>query len=190
MSWAPDGSALALYRDAGADGRNIEILPLDGDGTPVPFLSTPFQDRGVSFSPNGRWLAYVSGKSGQDEVYVRPYPGPGAEVTVSNGGGLEPVWGPDGRALFYRNGDQMMVVAVETDERFVAEPPRLLFAGSFAIDLAAGGGGNPNYDIAPDGQSSVMVVSGGSESTDDSVSTPITVVLNWTQELLERVPIK
>ena len=107
MSWAPDGSAIALYTDAGADGRDIEILELDGDGVPVPFLSTPFQDRGVSFSPNGRWLAYVSGEAGRDDVYVRPYPGPGGEVTVSNGGGQEAVWGRDGTELFYRNGNQM-----------------------------------------------------------------------------------
>ena len=81
MSWSPDGSALALYRSVdGLANRDLEILSMeDGDSTPVPFLSTPFEERGVSFSPNGRWLAYVSNESGQDEIYVRPYPGPGGE---------------------------------------------------------------------------------------------------------------
>ena len=186
MSWAPDGSAIAMYRDAGADGRDIEVLPLDSDGTPVPFLSTPFQDRGVSFSPNGRWLAYVSGESGQDEVYVRPYPGPGGEVIVSNGGGQEAVWGPDGTELFYRNGNQMMVVAVETEGTFVAQATRSLFEGSFVLDNAAGGGGNANYDIAPDGQSFMMVLD--ERAVGAEVATPIRIVLNWVQELQDRVP--
>ena len=105
MSWAPDGSALALYQSTAESGRDLTVLPLDGDRTPVPFLSTPFEDRGVSFSPDGQWLAYVSAESGQDEIYVRPYLGPGGQVTVSNGGGQEAVWGPDGTELFYRNGN-------------------------------------------------------------------------------------
>ena len=189
MSWAPDGSAIALYRDAGVDGRDIEILDLDGDATPVPFLSTPFQDRGVSFSPNGRWLAYVSGEAGRDEVYVRPYPGPGGEVTVSNGGGQEAVWGPDGTELFYRNGNQMMVVTVETEPGFSAEAPRLLFEGNFVLDNAAGGGGNSNYDIAPDGESFLMVMNERGDSSIEAIATPLTVVLNWFEELKARVPI-
>ena len=104
MSWSPDGSARALYQGgAGGSSRDLIILPMDGDDrTPVPFLSTPFQERGVSFSLNGRWLAYVSDESGQDEIYVRPYPGPGGEEIVSSGGGEEAVWGPDGSELFYR----------------------------------------------------------------------------------------
>ena len=136
MSWAPDGSAVALYRDAGETGRDLYVLPLDGDGTPVLFLSTPFQDRGLSFSPNGQWLAYVSAEAGRDEIYVRPYPGPGGEVIVSTGGGQEAVWGPDGTDLFYRNADQMMVVAVETEDLFSAEAPRILFEGNFVLDNA------------------------------------------------------
>ena len=190
MSWAPDGSALALYQDTPENGRDLTILPLDGDRTPVLFLSTPFQDRGVSFSPNGRWLAYVSAESGQDEIYVRPYPGPGGQETVSNGGGQEAVWGPDGTELFYRNGNQLMVVAVETQDAFSAQAPTVLFEGRFVLDNAAGGGGNPNYDIAPDGQSFVMVSAPGGETAGDPIVTPITVVLNWHRELLERVPAK
>ena len=189
MSWAPDGSALALYRDAGETGRDLYVLPLDGDGTPVLFLSTPFQDRGVSFSPNGQWLAYVSAKAGRDEIYVRPYPGPGGEVIVSTGGGQEAVWGSDGTELFYRNGDQMMVVATETEDRFLAEAPRVLFEGNFVLDNAAGGGGNPNYDIAPDGQSFVMVVNELGETTDDAIAIPVIVVQNWFEDLKRLVPV-
>ena len=188
MSWAPDGSALALYRATQETGRDLTILPLDGDRTPVPFLSTSAEDRGVSFSPNGRWLAYVSGESGRDEVYVRPYPGPGGLAIVSSGGGQEPVWGPDGTELFYRHANQMMVAVVETEGEFSAGTPTPLFEDRFVLDNAAGGGGNPNYDIAPDGQSFVMVSTPGG-ATNDTIATPITVVLNWFEELNERVPI-
>ena len=81
-SWAPDGHALAIYIDRPETSRDLAVLPMDGDTTPVPFVTTPFQERAATFSPDGRWLAYVSDESGQDEVYVRPYPGPGQETTV------------------------------------------------------------------------------------------------------------
>ena len=184
MSWAPDGSALALYR-SGSDGtnRDLTILPLDGDHTPVPFLSTPVEERGVSFSPDGRWLVYVSAESGRDEIYVRPYPGPGGQVVVSSGGGKEAVWGRDGTELFYRNGPQVMVVTVGAEQALSAEPPRPLFDGNFVVDIATGGGGNPNYDISPDGEHFVFV---------ESESPPLEqlyVVLNWFEALKERVPL-
>ena len=187
MSWARDGSALALYRSTSDTRRDVYVLPLDGDGTPVPVVVTPFEDRGVSFSPDSRWLAYVSAKSGQDEIYVRPYPGPGREETVSNGG-QEAVWGPDGTELFYRNGRQLMVVPVDTTSAELSVgPPAPLFEGDFAFDNASGGGGNPNYDVAPDGQSFIMVARGGPAAGVEV--TPITVALNWTQELLALVPL-
>ena len=155
MSWSPDGRTLALYRSVdGLNNRDLEVLDLDSDDrTPESFLGTPFEERGVSFSPNGRWLAYVSDESGQNEIYVRPYPGPGGEHVVSSGGGGEGVWGRDGSELFYRKGDQLMVVRVNAGETWSAGPPEPVFANSYVQDNASGGGGNPNYDISPDGQS-------------------------------------
>ena len=87
-SWASDGLALAFYEDQTGTqtGRDLWILPVDADGTPgtpVEFLATSFEERAATFSPNGRWLAYVSDKSGQDEVYVRPYPSAGHRSTRS-----------------------------------------------------------------------------------------------------------
>ena len=107
-SWSPDGTVLAFYVDHPETGRDIWIVPVAPDGTPgtpEAFLVTPFQERGATFSPDGQWLAFVSNKSGQNEVYVRPYPGPGDEFTISSGGGQEPTWSPDGRELFYRRGE-------------------------------------------------------------------------------------
>ena len=87
-SWSPDGQVLAFYQSR---PRSIWLLPMDSNRTPVPFLvRDDFNDRSPSFSPDGQWLAYVSDESGQDEVYVTPYPGPGGRQLVSLGGGREP----------------------------------------------------------------------------------------------------
>ena len=115
---------------------------------PVEFLVTPFQERGATFSPNGRWLAYVSDKSGQNEVYVRPYPGPGDEFIISVGGGQEPVWSPDGQELYYRRGQQMLAVPVETDPTFVPGTEESLFEGDYDAD-SMGVREVPFYDISP-----------------------------------------
>ena len=184
-SWAPDGQALAIHVVHPETNRDLAVLPLEGDRTPVPVLATPFRERAGAFSPNGRWLAYVSDESGQDEVYVRPYPGPGQEHTISTTGGVEPVWSPAGEELFYRNGDQVMVVQVNTAEAFRAESPELLFVGRYHLDHTTLG--VPNYDVSPDGQRLLMIKPGA--ATDESARAPqINVVLNWFEELKRRVP--
>ena len=115
----PDGSALAFYRStSGVTNRDVYVLPLDGNQRPELFLGTPYEDRGVSFSPNGRWLAYVSAKSGQDEIYVRPYPGPGGETIVSSGGGQEAVWGPDG--MYAERVNQGYFMDIKVDRQAIA----------------------------------------------------------------------
>ena len=186
-SWVADGNVMTLHTQYPDTARDLYVLAMDGDLTPELFLATPFQERGASFSPDGQWIAYVSDESGQDEVYVRPYPGPGGQVIISTGGGEEAVWGPDGSELFYRNSDQVMVVAVTTDENFSAEAPATLFAAPYAPDAAAGGAGNPNYDISPDGEQFIFVEQGSRSGLEGVVQ--INVVLNWDKELLERVPI-
>ena len=198
-SWSPDGQTLAFYEDYPDTGRDIYVVPVAEDSAPVPFVATPFQERAAAFSPDGRWLAYVSNKSGRDEVYVRPYPGPGRESTISTTGGQEPVWATDGRELFYRNQDQMFAVAVDiSGEEFQAEPPEQLFAGSYDLDSAStsrassdvleadGGGGNPNYAVAADGQRFLMIKHSGVFA--EGRRPEIKVVLDWFEELNARVP--
>ena len=73
-SWTAEGNVMALHTEYPDTARDLYMLPMDGDLTPELFLATPFQERGPSFSPDGRWVAYVSDESGRDEVYVRPYP--------------------------------------------------------------------------------------------------------------------
>ena len=130
-SWSPDGQTLAYYEAHPETLRNLWTFTVGGD--PQPFLITPFQERAAAFSPDGRRLAFVSDKSGVDEIYVKPFPpGPGREVTISTGGGKEPVWSRDGSELFYRTADDLMVVTVDLGATFGAGTPRPLFADPYA----------------------------------------------------------
>ena len=131
------------------------------------------------FSPDGRWIAYISNESGRYEVYVRPYPGPGEKEQISNNGGTQPMWARDGRALYYRNGKQMMEVSIEPGPNLVAGQPTLLFEGDFEM-------GGPdmwtNYDVSPDGESFIMIKRTTEPPRD------IHVVFNWFEELKRLAP--
>ncbi|MEE8146311.1 MAG: hypothetical protein V3T24_01805, partial [Longimicrobiales bacterium] len=180
-SWSPDGQTLAYYENHPETARDLWTRTAEGD--PQLFLNTPAQDRAPAFSPDGRWLAFVSDKSGMDEIYVRPFPGPGQEFTISTGGGKEPVWSRDGSELFYRSADDLMVVTVDLGATFGAGTPRPLFADPYARDNSGAGiGGVPNYDVTPNGQRFVMV-RGASSAGPDSVI----VVTNWFEELRQRM---
>jgi eukaryotic-like serine/threonine-protein kinase len=186
-SWSPDGLTLAYYvGPAGTptSSRDIWMLHMDGDGLrPEPLVATPFQDRAPAFSPDGRWIAYVSNKSGGDEVYVLPYPGPGPESTVSTAGGREPVWSPDGTELFYRSEEQLMAVDVELGVRFRAGTPRPLFGDTYDRDVGAGvAAGIANYDVTAEGERFVMV------RREVSAEAELVVVLNWVEELKRLLP--
>jgi hypothetical protein len=134
------------------------------------------------FSPDGRWLAYMSNESGRDEVYVQPFSvtGLGGTKQISVDGGTEPVWAPDGRELFYRNGDKMMAVTIVTDPELSVGTPRLLFEKRF---LPGPMWARRNYDVSPDGQRFLMI-----QREQDLVPTEIIVILNWFEELKRLVP--
>ncbi|HSC26063.1 MAG TPA: hypothetical protein VLD67_02245, partial [Vicinamibacterales bacterium] len=176
-SWSPDGNTMALYEQHPVTQRDIWILP--GKGQRTAFLATPFQERAARFSPDGRWLAYVSNDSGRDEVYVRPYPGPGEKITVSTDGGSEPVWSANGREIFYRNGERMMAAPIEDVPAFAVGRPQLLFTGGFDPDRGSGSA-NASYDVTRDGKRFVMI-------TPPAASSHIIVVLNWVEELKARL---
>ena len=181
-SWSSDGRAIAYFEISPDTGPDLWVLSLDGGPTPSPFLVSPFAERAGTFSPDGRFIAYVSNESGQYEVYVRPYPGPGGAVIVSTGGGRGPVWAPDGRELFYWNGEQMLVAQVETERTFSARTATVLFEGRYEAEKLIG---IPNYDVSPDGQQFVMV---RRTNEGDRVAPPINIILNWFQELERLVP--
>jgi eukaryotic-like serine/threonine-protein kinase len=180
MSWSPDGQVLAFMETNPITGPDIWMLRLS-DRKPQPFLQTPFNESVPRFSPDGRWLAYISNESGRYEVYVQPYPGPGGKWQISTDGGTEPAWNPNGRELFYRSGDKMMAVGIATQSGFAAGKPRMLFEGRYERSPAT----SPNYDVSPDGQSFLMLKPSEQEA---AAPTQINVVLNWFEELKRRVP--
>jgi Tol biopolymer transport system component len=181
QSWSPDGQVLGFHELHPITNWDIWVLPLEGERKPRPFLQTPFYESSPKFSPNGRWLAYSSNESGRFEVYVQAFPGPGGKWQISIEGGVEPVWARNGEELFYRNGDRMMAVDITADPTFSAGTPSLLFEGPYQLS----GGTRPNYDVTPDGQHFLMV----NLSEQESPVTRLTVVLNWFEELKERVPV-
>jgi serine/threonine-protein kinase len=164
-----------------ADRGDLWSLSLSSNSQPSPFVPSRFNETAPAFSPDGRWLAYVSDESGRLEVYVRPFPGPGEKYPISVGGGSEPVWDRRGRELYFRSGDQMLVVAVNTQPTFSAGRPRLLFTGPYVRSA-----GRTNYDISPGGESFVMLDSG----QESGAATQVNVLLNWFEELKQRVPVK
>ncbi|MEQ1759213.1 MAG: hypothetical protein ABL986_12895 [Vicinamibacterales bacterium] len=193
-SWSPDGRTLALHTGGGAGpgtstSRDI-VMWSSGAASPTPFVATPFEERGPIFSPNGRWVAFVSNKSGMNEVYARPFPGPGEEITISVGGGGEPVWGPSGRELFYRHEGKLLVVPLsDAAATLTAGKPAVLFTDPYRLDISGSAGGVANYDVSPDGQRFVMVepLRAGNGQPQ---SARIEVVLNWSEELKRLAPAK
>ena len=175
-SWSPDGRLLAIY---GLDPENhfdIWVVSID-DGTTSPVTTTEFSERSPMFSPNGNWIAYHSDRSGRFEVYVQPYPGTGGRRRISSDGGTEPLWARDGKEIFFRNEDKLMVVAIDTSEGFQHSAPRALFSGNFETDPNV-----PNYDVHPDGDRFVMI------RAPEMQALEIHVVVNWFQELKRLAP--
>ena len=178
-SWTPDGKTLVYYVVNTQIDWDIWTLP--EDGAPEPFLASTFNERAPRLSPNGEWVAYVSDQANEDRIYVRALREGGEVFPISTGPGVEAVWSRDGRELFYRNGDQLWVVDVETEPGFRAGSPSMLFEAPY---IHGNDGANPNYDVSLDGQHFLMVQQSGSVD-----ETPVIVVQNWHEELKRLVPV-
>ena len=116
--WSPDGKLLMFDEFDPDTGADLWVVDVDGKAPPRPFLRTPFVEKQAAFSPNGKWVAYVSNESGVNEVYVRAFPDAGAKVQISVGGGEEPAWSRSGKTLYYRTGRRMMAVDITTQPEF------------------------------------------------------------------------
>ncbi len=163
-SWAPDGRSIVFDTATPETGDDIQILPLEGDRTPVPYLGTRFNENGGAISPDGRWLAYNSDESGRVEVYVQPFPVPGAKTQVSTDGGFLPAWSRDGRTLYFGKPDGTVFAAdIEAGIELRASVPRARFTaprGFFALSYT--------------GERWLCLIGVGAERP-----STITVVVNW-----------
>ena len=168
------------------------MLSMEGDHARTPLLQSPeYVEVQPKLSPDGRWMAYISDESGKREVYVRPFP----EVNkgrwqVSIKGGVSPLWSPDSRELFYFSEDDGSVtsVAVETAPVFKPGTPKKLFPRAAYL----GGGTTPGtpWDIHPDGKRFLMIRRPDAPPAAGAKPRKINVVLNWFEELKQRVPVK
>jgi hypothetical protein len=146
-------------------------------------VQTSANERLGQFSPDGRWLSYVSNESGIDEIYVQPFPGPGGKWQVSVGGGVDPRWGRDDRELFYvaPDGGLMAVpIQVEGEGRaFKPGTPVVLFPTRLAAgaNINIGFTSTFRYAVASDGRFLMNT------TVDEPTASPISIVLNWIEAL-------
>ena len=180
QSFSPDGQLIAFFRTDPKTQRDIWVASVK-DRKRSLFLGTPATEGAPRFSPDGRWMAYVSDESGRAEIYVQPYPGPGGKWQISTDGGIEPAWNPNGRELFYRSGNRVMAVPVTTQPTFSAGRPTMLFEGGYLASPFPNTG--VTYDVTPDGQRFLMI-----KDAQTASATQINVVVNWFEELKRLVP--
>jgi eukaryotic-like serine/threonine-protein kinase len=176
--WSPDGRDLLVVRlGDDATGPDILALPPGETSEPRPILATPAAEggQGAALSPDGRWLAYAADPTGELEIWVRPFPGPGAPVRVSVGGGTQPVWARNGRELYWwsRSG-MIMAAAIQPGSEFDFMSPVALFESRYSRV-----GQPPSYDVAPDGRFLML-------KPPDTPAAPLTVITNWVAEVERR----
>ncbi len=129
--FSPDGTQL-IVRTNPQGSMDLYALSVEGEPRSTALLEMDYHEGYSAISPDGRWIAYLSDETGTYEVYVRPFPNvDDGRWQISTEGGVEPLWAPDGRELFYRNAGAVIVVAVDTESDFSAGPPEVLFTDDY-----------------------------------------------------------
>jgi serine/threonine-protein kinase len=166
-------------------GRDLMEFALDGTRRVTPLLATKFDERNGTVSPDGRWLAYESNKTGSFEVYVQPFPNVGdGQWKVSTAGGRQPLWAPNSKELFYLGSDSaLMRVPVEASGASwtPGTPTKILQARYYT-----GTGTGRSYDVSPDGQHFLMIKSPVGDSA--ALSPGVILVQHFDEELKRLVP--
>jgi serine/threonine-protein kinase len=185
-SWSADGQTLVMVEQRPETAVDIGLLSMDGEGTIEWVLEGPSEEGWPDVSPDGRWMAYTTNESGQDEVFVTQFPNVGdGRWKVSQDGGLAPQWGPDSRELFFQTRDGTMMVAANETESAFSGTPVPLFGRPYWILVGAY---PPRaFDISPDGQQ-LLVIKEGAVTADQVEPPEIKIVLNWFEELTRLVP--
>ncbi|MGC1617728.1 MAG: protein kinase [Candidatus Acidiferrum sp.] len=185
--WSSDGHFLLYTQQDPKTNADLWVLPLAGDGTstgvPTPIANTEFNEGQGQFSPDTKWIAYASDESGRPEIYVQMFPlppGGGGKIPVSRGGGNQPRWRRDGKELFYLSLDgKVMAVDVTSGPVLKLGAPRALFqapllslSSEAILDVF-------RWDVSSDGKRFLI-------DSSNTSSEPLTVVLNWTEELKKK----
>jgi Tol biopolymer transport system component len=166
-SISPDGRTVLFGVTLAMDNNDVYAVDVDDSSSARPFLDTEAVECGAQFSPDGRWVSYVSNSTGRFEVYLTDWPDKRLQRQVSTNGGREPRWSPDGNELFYRSGERMMAIRVRSQGTLEVDTPEALFTGDYEGLL--GMPDAPNYAVAPDGRF-LMLRSQELASTADRIS--------------------
>jgi len=166
--WSQDGKLILFEGQSAAPRSNLWIFPIGGDRKPYLYLNNAMNGR---FSPDSRFVAYVSNETGRSEVYVQEFPPSGGKWQVSTEGGSQPRWNGDGKEIFFTDTDQnVMAVSVTIKPEFHVSSPRRLFYGNMFRAIRPG---FYRYDVSRDGQRFLL-------NAYQSMSTgQLNVVLNW-----------
>jgi eukaryotic-like serine/threonine-protein kinase len=169
-SWSRDGRYLLFM-----EGNDVLVRPMTGkkqEQKPFVYLKTQFREDSPQFSPDGKWVAYVSNESGRNEIYIQPFPATGGKWQVSNSGATEPRWRDDEKEIFFlKTGGALSSAGLRISKDTVEiEPARAL------TDVANFPGPDYIYDVARDGQRFLII-----QQSDHAVidKAPLTVVSDW-----------
>jgi Tol biopolymer transport system component len=168
-SWSPDRTRLVFTESHPVSGQDIWLLTI-ASGETRPFANSQFKEEQARFSPDGRWLAYVSNESGRDEAYIQSVDGDGVRLQVSGDGGQSPLWAPNGRELFFVEATSLMSVTVDLRQpRPDVSRPRKVLEGPYALERVG------NFDITPDGTRFVLI----RRTAESNPPATLRVLVNW-----------
>jgi Tol biopolymer transport system component len=167
--WSSDGRYLTYYRTDLKTQNDVWVLPLFGDRKPLPVLNGEFNESQSQFSPDVKWIAYVSDESGSPQVYVQSFPTLTGKWQISTNGGTQPRWRRDGKELFYLARDRkLMAVTIKAGATFEADAPRPLFETRLEVAEF-----RQAYAASADGNRFLLNI------PVETSAPPLTVVLNW-----------
>ena len=188
-SWSPDGELLVFIVQENTD-QDIWTMSVDDRETQSLYDTPGTVYIGAELSPNGEWLAYGAGPTpGEADIYVEPFPPTGARRRISQDRGYYPLWSPEGSELFYRQvvgtaGLTLRSVDIVTEPAFAFSNEQTLPVEGFNVVL-----GYRDYDMSPDGERLLMVFPADQPDSGDPARLQVNIVLNWFEELKERVPV-
>jgi Tol biopolymer transport system component len=185
-----DGSQLVVME--GTEDRGWDLLVTREEGDSLVFeeyLRADWDEMMATISPDGQMIAYVSDESGNTVVYTRAFPSAAGRVRISEDGGTEPQWAPDGSAVYYRNGPSLMRATVRPGQPFSVDTPEEVISGAWSRVPPAFPPPRTNWDVAPDGDSFLFISQPGATSGEGGGPPVVTleIVVNWFEELRSRI---
>ena len=174
-SWSLDGRYIAFNSTniKGNTRNDVWILEMSGERKAFPFLQTQADEVDAQFSPDGRWIAYVSNESGMNQVYVAPFPAAGGKWQISRNGGTEPRWRGDVQELFFLSPESKLMAATIRVNGASLEVGN----AQTLFDVHPANPPGYHYDVTNDGKRFLV------DTTREGASTPLALVVNWTAEL-------